>query len=171
MSYLFRKKLSFTFLLNVSIILAFIILDQKYIMAAKEVHNFQLSSGFKDASDMRSREIIFMAKHPGTIKIDASWTPVDKKLTMTLYDQKKKALVAKKDKSPLSLVYDYTQEHFKKSKHLGNSFRIEISQSPFKSINGTIKIETPDKGTIEKENDGETRGPYGTFIKEENTQN
>jgi hypothetical protein len=170
MSYSLFKKSFIAFLFNISIITAFTTLDQGYIMAAKEVHNFQLSSGFKDATDMRPREILFVAKHPGVIKIDVSWTPKDKKLTLTLYDQNKKSLLGKKGRSPLYLTYDYTQEHFKESKFLGSTFRINISQSPFISINGTVKIETPDKEIIEKEDHDVVRGPYGTFIDEEDPE-
>jgi hypothetical protein len=170
MSYSLFKKSFIAFLFNISIIIAFTTLNQGYIMAAKEVHNFQLSSGFKDATDMRPREILFVAKHPGVIKIDVSWIPKDKKLTVTLYDQNKKSLLGKKARSPLYLTYDYTKEHFKESKLLGSTFRIKISQSPFISINGTVKIETPDKGITEKEDHDVVRGPYGTFIDEEDPE-
>ncbi len=170
MSYSFFKKSFIAFLFNISIITAFTTLDQGYIMAAKEVHNFQLSSGFKDATDMRPREILFVAKHPGLIKIDVSWTPKYKKLTVTLYDQNKKSFLIKKGKSPQYLSYDYTQEHFKESKFLGSSFRVEISQSPFISIIGTVKIETPEKGAADKEDQDVIRGPYGTFIDEEDSE-
>jgi len=139
-------------------------------MAAKETRDFKLSSVLKDATDTRPREISFRAKHPGLIKLDVSWTPKDKKLTVTLYDQNKKSLLGKKARSPLYLTYDYTQEHFKESKFLGSTFRIKISQSPFISINGTVKIETPDKGIIEKEDHDVIRGPYGTFIDEEDPE-
>jgi hypothetical protein len=111
-----------------------------------------------------------VAKHPGVIKIDVSWIPKDKKLTVTLYDQNKKSLLGKKARSPLYLTYDYTKEHFKESKLLGSTFRIKISQSPFISINGTVKIETPDKGITEKEDHDVVRGPYGTFIDEEDPE-
>ncbi len=170
MSYSFFKKTFIVFLFNIPIIIAFTTLNQGSIMAAKEVRYFKLSSVLKDATDTRPREISFRAKHPGLIKIDVSWTPKDKKLTVTLYDQKKKSLLVKKGKSPLYLSHDYTKEHFKDSKFLGNSFRVEISQSPYKSIIGEVKIETPDKGIIEKEDYEVIRGPYGTFIDEEDPE-
>ncbi len=170
MSYSFCKKLFLMFLFNILIITAVTTLNHGYVTAAKETRDFKLSSILKDATDTRPREILFRAKHPGLIKIDVSWTPKDKKLTITLYDQNKKSLLVKKGRSPQYLSYDYTQEHFKESKFLGNSFRVEISQSPFKSIIGTVKIETPDKGIIEKEDKDVIRGPYGTFIDEEDNE-
>ncbi len=169
MSYSLFKKSFIAFLFNISIIIAFTSLNQGSVMAAKEVRHFKLISVLKDATDTRPREILFRAKYPGVIKIDVSWTPRDKKLTVTLYDQNKKSLLVKKGRSPLYLSYDYTKEHFKDSKFLGNSFRVEISQSPYKSIIGEVKIETPDKGIIEKEDYEVIRGPYGTFIDEENS--
>ncbi len=158
------------FLFNILIITAVTTLNQGYVTADKEVRDFKLSSVLKDATDTRPREILFRTKHPGLIKLDVSWTPKDKKLTITLYDQNKKPILVKKGRSPQYLSYDYTQEHFKESKFLGNSFRVEISQSPFKSIIGTVKIETPDKGIIEKEDKDVIRGPYGTFIDEEGSE-
>lgn len=170
MSYSLFKKSFIAFLFNISIIIAFTSLNQGSVMAAKEVRHFKLISVLKDATDTRPREILFRAKYPGVIKIDVSWTPRDKKLTVTLYDQNKKSLLVKKGRSPLYLSYDYTKEHFKDSKFLGNSFRVEISQSPYKSIIGEVKIETPDKGIIEKEDYEVIRGPYGTFIDEEDPE-
>lgn len=170
MSYSLFKKSFIAFLFNISIIIAFTSLNQGSVMAAKEVRHFKLISVLKDATDTRPREILFRAKYPGVIKIDVSWTPRDKKLTVTLYDQNKKSLLVKKGRSPLYLSYDYTKEHFKDSKFLGNSFRVEISQSPYKSIIGEVKIETPDKGIIEKEDYEVIRGPYGTFIEEEDPE-
>ncbi len=170
MSYSFCKKLFLVFLFNLLILTAVTTLNQGYVTAAKETRDFKLSSVLKDATDTRPREILFRTKHPGLIKLDVSWTPKDKKLTITLYDQNKKSLLVKKGRSPQHLSYDYTQEHFKESKFLGNSFRVEISQSPFKSIIGTVKIETPEKGVADKEDQDVIRGPYGTFIDEEDSE-
>jgi len=170
MSYSFCKKLFLVFLFNILIITAVTTLNQESATAAKEVQDFKLSSVLKDATDTRPREILFRAKHPGLIKIEVSWTPENKKLTLTLYDQNKKSLLVKKGRSPQYLSYDYTQEHFKESKFLGNSFRVEISQSPFKSIIGTVKIETPEKGVADKEEQDVIRGPYGTFIDKEDSE-
>ena len=170
MCHSFFKKTFIVFLFNISIIIAFTTLNQGSVLAAKVVRHFKLISVLKDATDTRPREISFRAKHPGVIKIDVTWIPKDKKLTITLYDQKKKSLLVKKGRSPLYLSYDYTKEHFKESKFLGNSFRVEISQSPFKSINGTVKIETPDKSIIEDEDYKDVRGPYGTFIEDEDSK-
>jgi hypothetical protein len=170
MCYSLFKNSFIAFLFNISIIIVFTTFHQGYVQAAKEERHFELTSVLKDATDTLPREILFVAKYPGLIKIDVSWVPKNKKLSVTLYDQNKKSLVGKKGKSPLHLVFDYTQEHFKESKFLGNSFRVEISQSPFRSIIGTVKIETPDKGIIEEEDHDVIRGPYGTFIDEENPE-
>jgi hypothetical protein len=170
MSYSFCKKLFLVLLFNLLIVTAVTTLNPGYVMAAKETRDFKLSSVLKDATDTRPREILFRAKNPGLIKIDVSWIPENKKLTITLYDQNKNSLLVKKGRSPQYLSYDYTQEHFKESKFLGHSFRVEISQSPFKSIIGTVKIETPEKGVADKEDKDVIRGPYGTFIDEEDSE-
>ena len=90
-----------------------------------------------------------------------------RKLRITLYDQEGNSLISKKDVSPVHLVYEYTEEHFKKAKYLGNTFRIEILKSPFKTINGSVEIITPDKKPVEKDDSPNTRGPFGTFAEEE----
>jgi hypothetical protein len=148
-------------------VLIFTTIDQKNVLAGENVHSFYLPSVLKQGSDVRPREILFTVKYPGDIKVDASWEPGEKELTITIYDQDEKSLVSKKDKSPVHLVYTYTQEHFKKARFLGNSFRVEISQSPFKTINGSVKIITPGKTVIQEDDSINTRGPYGTFIEEE----
>lgn len=170
MSYSLCKKLLLALLFNILIITTVTTLNQESVTAAKEVRDFKLSSVLKDATDTRPREILFRAKHPGLIKVDVSWTPENKKLTITLYDQNKNSLLVKKGRSPQYLSYDYTQERFKESKFLGNSFRVEISQSPFKSVIGTVKIETPEKGAVDKEDKDVIRGPYGTFIDKEDSE-
>ncbi len=147
--------------------IVFTTIDQKNVLAGKNVHSFHLPSVLKQGSDVRPREILFTVKYPGDIKVDASWEPGEKELTITIYDQDGKSLVSKKDESPVHLVYTYTQEHFKKARFLGNSFRVGISQSPFKTINGSVKIITPGKKVIQEDDSINTRGPYGTFIEEE----
>jgi len=154
-------------LFNIAMVIAFATISQKGVLAGKVVHSFFLPSVLKQGSDVRPREILFTAKYPGIIEVDASWEPDEKKLTITLYDQEGKSLVSKKSKSPVHLVYMYTQEHFNKAKFLGNSFKIGISQSPFRTINGSVKIIAPDKKVIEKDDSVNIRGPYGTFIEEE----
>ena len=161
------SKLHRTILFFFFIMLALTCADQACSFAAVEVHRFELTSGFKDSTDMRPREIIFKVEYPGRIEIDTSWTPCNKKLTITLYDQEGKALIGKKDKSPLHLAYDYDKDHFEKAKHFGSSFRVEISQSLFRSISGSVQIKTPGKKIVEEENHDIIRGPYGTFIDEE----
>ncbi len=146
---------------------AFDTLGQNFVLAGKEVRSFRLPSVLKKGSDVRPREILFTAKYPGEIEVDVSWVPDGKKLNITLYSQDGKSLISKKDKSPVHIVYNYTQEHFEKAKILGNVFRVGISQSPFKTVDGSVKISTPDMKVIEKDNVINTRGPYGTFIKED----
>ncbi len=167
MSCLLFKRTFFLALLNIAVVIVFATFWQKNVLAGKDVHSFQLPSVLKQGSDVRPREILFTVKYPGDIKVDASWEPGEKELTITIYDQDGKSLVSKKDKSPVHLVYTYTQEHFKKARFLGNSFRVGISQSPFKTINGSVNIVTPGKKVIQEDDSINTRGPYGTFIEEE----
>lgn len=161
------KRTFFLFLLIISMVLVFTTIDPKNVLAGKNVHSFYLPSILKQGTDVQPREILFTAKYPGDIKVDASWEPGERELTITIYDQEGKSLVSKKDVSPVHLVYTYTQEHFKKARFLGNSFRVGISQSPFKTINGSVKIITPGKKAIQEDDSINTRGPYGTFIEEE----
>ena len=167
MSCLLFKRTFFLALLSFAMVIVFATFWQKDVLAGKNVHSFHLPSVLKQGSDVRPREILFTVKYPGDIKVDASWEPGEKELTITIYDQDGKSLVSKKDESPVHLVYTYTQEHFKKARFLGNSFRVGISQSPFKTINGSVKIITPGKKVIEEDDSINTRGPYGTFIEEE----
>jgi hypothetical protein len=146
--------------------------SQKNALAGKNVYSFHLPSVFKQGSDVRNREISFDVKYPGDIKIDASWEvdhkdPLVRKLRITLYDQEGNSLVSKKDVSPVHLDYTYTQEHFNKARFLGSTFRIEISKSPFKTINGSVKIITPGKKATPEKDPINTRGPFGTLVEEE----
>ncbi len=47
-----------------------------------------------------------------------------------------------------------------KAKILGNTRKVGVSQSPFKTINGSIKIRIPDKIAIEEDNSINVRGPF-----------
>jgi len=47
---------------------------------------------------------------------------------------------------------------------------VGISQSPFKTINGNIKISTPGKIVIEKDDSPGIRGPFGTFNDEDDNE-
>jgi len=169
---LLRKGTFFLLLLNISVVIVFATFCQKNVLAGKNVHSFHLPSVFKQGSDVRNREISFDVKYPGDIKVDASWKvdhkkPLVRKLRITLYDQEGNSLISKKDVSHVHLVYEYTEEHFKKAKYLGNTFKIEISKSPFKTINGSINIINPDKKIIKEDASINTRGPFGTFVEEE----
>ena len=167
MSCLLFKRTFFVVLLNIAMVIVFATLGQKNVLAGENVHSFYLPSILKQGSDVRPREILFDVKYPGDIKVDASWEPGESELTITIYDQDGKSLVSKKAVSPVHLVYTYTQEHFKKARFLGNSFEVGISQSPFKTINGKVKIHTPGKKAIEKDYAPGIRGPFGTYIDEE----
>lgn len=167
MSCLLFKRIFFLTLLNIAMVIVFATFCQKNVLAGKNVHSFYLPSVFKQSTDIQPREILFAVKYPGDIKVDASWVPFKKKLTITLYDQEGKSLVSKKDVSPVHLVYKYSQEQFEKAKILGNKFKVEISTSPFKTINGSVEIITPGKIVIQDDDSINTRGPYGTFIEEE----
>ena len=130
------KRPFFLLLLNISKVIVFATFCQKNVLVGKNVHSFHLPSVFKQGSDVRNREISFNVKYPGDIKVDASWKvdhkkPLVRKLRITLYDQERNSLISKKDVSHVHLVYEYTEEHFKKAKYLGNTFKIEISNSPF----------------------------------------
>lgn len=164
---LLRKRAFFFFPLIISMMIVFTTIDQKNVLAGKNVHSFYLPSVLKQATDVQPREILFAVKYPGDIKVDASWEPGERELTITIYDQEGKSLVSKKDESPVHLVYTYTQEHFNKARFLGSTFRVGISQSPFKTINGSVIIITPGKKVIQEDDSINTRGPYGTFIEEE----
>ena len=164
---LLRKGTFFLLLLNISVVIVFATFCQKNVLAGKNVHSFHLPSVFKQGSDVRNREISFDVKYPGDIKVDASWEPGEKELTITIYDQEGKSLMSKKDVSPVRLVYTYTQEHFNKARFLGNSFRVGISQSPFETINGSVKIITPGKKATQEEDPINARGPFGTLVEEE----
>ena len=167
MSYLLSKRTFLVVLLNIAMVVVFATIDQKNVLAGKDVYSFYLPSVFKQGSDLRPREILFTAKYPGVIEADVSWEQAKKKLTITLYDQEGKSLVSKKGRSPVHLVYTYSQEQFDKSKIIGNTFRVGISQSPFRTVSGSVKISTPDKKVIEEDDSINIRGPYGTFIEEE----
>ncbi len=167
MRYMSLKRLFFVILLNFIIVIVFATPGKNIVLAGKEVRSFSLPSVLKQGSDVRPREILFTAKYPGDIEIDVSWGPERKKLKITLYDQEGKSLISKKDKSPVHIVYKYKKDLFEKAQIRGNVFRIGISQSPFKTVNGSIEIRTPEKKLIEKDDVINTRGPYGTFIEEE----
>ncbi len=167
MSYLLYKRTFLVVLLNIAMVVVFATIDQKNVLAGKDVYSFYLPSVFKQGSDLRPREILFTAKYPGVIEADVSWEQAKKKLTITLYDQEGKSLVSKKGRSPVHLVYTYSQEQFEKAKITGNTFRVGISQSPLRTISGSVMISTPDKKVIEEDDSINIRGPYGTFIEEE----
>ncbi len=162
------RKTPVIFLSLISITLLFVSIDPEYGSAAEEIHHFELTSGLKDTTGMRPGEIIFTAEYPGRIEVEASWKPDGKKLTFTIYDPAGNPITGKKEKSPLHLVYDYDKDSFDKSKNLGHSFRVEISKSIFLSVRGSVKILTPEKTNIEEEKRDTIRGPFGTFIDEEN---
>jgi hypothetical protein len=167
MSYLLSKRTFLVVLINIAMVVVFATIDQKNVLAGKVVHSFYLPSVLNQGSDLRPREILFTAEYPGVIEADASWEQAKKKLTITLYDQEGKSLVSKKGRSPVHLVYKYSQEQFEKARIVGNTFRVGISQSPFRTISGSVMISTPDKKVIEEDDSINIRGPYGTFIEEE----
>ena len=91
---------------------------------------------------------------------------MERELTITLYDQEGKPLASKKGVSPVHLDYTYTQLQLNKAKILGNTLKVGVSKSPFKTINGSIKIRIPDKKVIEEDDSINVRGPFGTFKEE-----
>ncbi len=169
--YLLLRRIFFTLLLNVVVVLAFVILEQEGVMAGENEHSFNLPGIFKHDNDLHSREILFTVKYPGVINVDVSWEPPERKLEVTLYDQSWQSLVCKKEKSPVHLDYQYSREHYEKAKFVGNTFRVGISQSLFKTVIGSVKISTPDRKVIKENGRDEIRGPFGTFIEEETPEN
>ena len=71
MSCLLLKRTFFLALLNIAIVIVFTTIDQKNVLAGKNVHSFHLPSVLKQGSDVRPREILFTAEYPGDIKVDA----------------------------------------------------------------------------------------------------
>ncbi len=118
---------------------------------------------FKQGIDEHLKEVRFAAKYPGIIEADASWEPVGRELTITLYDQEGKPLASKKGMSPVHHDYTYTQAQLNRAKILGNTLKVGLSKSPFKTISGKIKIRIPDKKVIEEDDSINVRGPFGTF--------
>lgn len=167
MGCLLSKRTLFVALLNIVIVVVFTTIDHKNVLADEAVHSFYLPSVLKQGTDVYPREILFTAEYPGVIEANASWEQAKKKLTITIYDQEGKPLVSKKGRSPVHLVYKYSEEKFKKAKILGNTFRVGISQSPFRTITGSVMISAPDRKVIEKDDSINIRGPYGTFIEVE----
>ncbi len=144
----------------------FATIGQKNVLAGEVVHSFYLPSILKQGTDVYPREVRFIAKYPGVIEADASWEPVERELTITLYVQEGKPLASKKGVSPVHLDYTYTRLQLNKAKILGNTLKVVVSKSPFKTINGSIKICIPDKIAIEEDNSINVRGPFGTFKEE-----
>ena len=68
--------------------------------------------------------------------------------------------------SPVHLDYTYTQAQLNRAKILGNTLKVGLSKSPFKTISGKIKIRIPDKKAIEEGDSVNVRGPFGTFKEE-----
>jgi hypothetical protein len=166
MSCLSSKRVYLVALLSITIMVIFATIGQKNVLAGEVVHSFYLPSILKQGTDVYPREVRFIAKYPGVIEADASWEPVERELTITLYDQEGKPLASKKGVSPVHLDYTYTLVQLNKAKILGNTLTVGVSQSPFKTINGSIKIRIPDKIAIEEDNSINVRGPFGTFKEE-----
>jgi|APSaa5957512535_1039671.scaffolds.fasta_scaffold53810_2 hypothetical protein len=169
-SRLLLRRTLLVLLLNIVIMIVFTTRKQEDVLADENEHSFHLPSIFKHDNDLHSKEILFTAKYPGTINVNVSWEPCERKLTVTLYDQNGQSLISKKDESPLNLDYTYSQEHYEKAKFFGNTFRVGISPSLFKTLIGSVKISTPARKVVEGEDHEEVRGPFGTFIEEENPE-
>ncbi len=166
MSYLSHKRICLMVLLSIAMVVIFTTNSQKNVLADEIVHSFYLPSLLKQDTGVYPREVRFTAKYPGVIEADASWEPVERKLTITLYDQEGKPLASKKGGSPVHLTYTYTKEQLHKAKILGNTLKVGVSKSPFKTINGSIKIRTPGKKVVEEDDSINVRGPFGTFKEE-----
>ncbi len=166
MSYLLCKRTYLMALLSIVLMVIFATISQKKVLAGEIERSFYIPSIFKQGTEEYLREIRFAAKYPGVIEADASWEPVERELTITLYDQEGKPLASKKGASPVHLAYTYTQMQLNRAKLLGNQLKIGVSKSRFKTISGSIKIRVPDKKVIEEEDSINVRGPFGTFKEE-----
>jgi hypothetical protein len=166
MDYLLSKKTCLMVLLSIVMVVIFTTIGKKNVQAGEVERSFYIPSIFKQGTEEYLKEIRFAAKYPGVIEADASWEPVERELTITLYDQEGKPLASKKGVSPVHLVYTYTQEQLNKAKILGNTLKVGVSKSPFKTVNGSIKIRIPDKKVIEEDDYINVRGPFGTFKEE-----
>ncbi len=166
MSYLLCKRTYLMVLLIIAVVVIFATFGKKNILAGEIERSFYIPSIFKQGTEEYLREIKFEAKYPGVIEADASWEPVERKLTITLYDQEGNPLASKKGVSPVHLVYTYTQVQLNKAKILGNKLKVGVSKSRFKTISGSIKIRIPDKKVIEEGGSINVRGPFGTFKEE-----
>ena len=166
MSYLLSKRASLVVLLSIAIVVIFATIGLKNVLAGEVVRSFYLPSLLKKSTDVYPREIKFTAKYPGVIEADASWEPAERELKITLYNQEGKPLASKKGVSPVHLDYTYTKTQLNKAKILGNTLKVVVSKSPFKTINGNITIRIPDKIVIEEDNSINVRGPFGTFKEE-----
>ncbi len=166
MSYLLSKRTYLMVLLSIVMVVIFTTFGQKKVLAGEIVRSFYLPSILKQGTDVYPREVRFTAKYPGVIEADASWEPVERELKITLYDQEGKPLASKKGVSPVHLVYRYTQSQLNKAKILGNTLKVGVSKSPYKTINGSIKIRIPDKKVVEEDDSKNVRGPFGTFKEE-----
>ncbi len=166
MSYLSSKRTRLMVLLSIAVVVIFATIGKKNILAGEVERSFYLPSIFRQGIDEHLKEIKFAAKYPGVIEADASWEPVERELTITLYDQEGKPLASKKGMSPVPLDYTYTQVQLNRAKILGNTLKVGLSKSHFKTISGRIKIRIPDKKVIKEDDSINVRGPFGTFKKE-----
>ncbi len=166
MSYLLSKRTCLMVLLSILMVVIFATIGKKNVQAGEVERSFYLPSVFKKGIDEHLKEIRFAAKYPGVIEADASWEPVERELTITLYDQEGKPLASKKGVSPVHIDYTYTQAQLNRAKILGNTLKVGLSKSPFKTISGKIKIRIPDKKVIEEDDSINVRGPFGTFKEE-----
>jgi hypothetical protein len=153
-------------LLSIAVVVIFATIGKKNVQAGEVEHSFYLPSIFKQGIDEHLKEIRFAAKYPGVIEADAPWEPVERELTIMLYDQERKPLASKKGMSPVHLDYTYTQVQLNRAKILGNTLKVGLSKSPLKTISGSIKIRIPDKKVIEEDDSINVRGPFGTFKEE-----
>ncbi len=166
MSYILSKRTYLMVLLSIVMVVIFATIYKKNVLAGEIERSFYIPSIFKQGTEEYLREIRFAAKYPGVIEADASWEPVERELTITLYDQEGKPLASKKGVSPVHLVYTYTQVQLNKAKILGNKLKVGVSKSRFRTISGSIKIRIPDKKVIVEDDSINVRGPFGTFVEE-----
>jgi len=89
---LLLRRTLLVLLLNIVIVIVFTTRKQEDVLADENEYSFHLPSIFKHDNDLHSKEVLFTAKYPGTINVNVSWEPAERKLTVTLYDQNGQSL-------------------------------------------------------------------------------
>jgi len=96
MSYSLSKRAYLMVLLSIVMVVIFATIGKKNVLAGEIVRSFYIPSIFKQGTEEHLREITVSARYPGVIEADATWEPVERELTIMLYDQEGKPWQARK---------------------------------------------------------------------------